>query len=402
MDRRDFLRCASTAAAASVATRAMGWAEPTLQNGAEATVKDLGEVLEAIRNEHGLPGIAAAAVRGDGLVAEGVAGVRRVGEDDKITLDDRFALASCTKRMTAAMIARVIDSGRLSFDTTLADALPEMPMRDDYRNVTVAQLLTFSGGIQPYTLFNRMRAPILFELKGSAAEQREQFIKHLLLEEPVVRPGTERRYSNASYALVAYVAERWTGKSWETLMETEVFQPLGMTTAGFGRPRTKERPNEPSLHSKGQADYEAEADDRLIVMAALAPAGDVHCSIRDFAKFAAYELNAAKGNDSLLRAATAQRWQELSRMGGPPEGKGKKTKTPSEGGVPQPGKKVVIADGKLEALGGRPFFGGSAFISTGCVVWPDITLAAVVAVNAGGAGDGVREALQAVKARFEK
>src|SRR5439155_10780716 len=125
---------------------------------------------------------------------------------------------------------------------------------------TVAQLPTHTGGIPTYLQIGPRVTPILFELKGSAAEQREQFVKHLLQEEPAAKPGTERKYSNASYALVALVAERRTGRSWQRLMEDEVFKPLGMTTAGFGRPRTKERPNEPSLHRKGDQGYEPEAE----------------------------------------------------------------------------------------------------------------------------------------------
>ena len=94
-------------------------------------------------------------------------------------------------------------------------------------------------------------------------------------------------------------------------MREELFQPLGMSTAGFGRPRTKTRLGEPTLHSKGAGGYEPEPDDNVNVMSAFAPAGDVHCSIRDFAKFASYELNATQGHDSLLSPATAKRWQEL-------------------------------------------------------------------------------------------
>jgi CubicO group peptidase (beta-lactamase class C family) len=356
MDRRDFIRGAAVAAV-SLAVPANAQQRPLI---------DIGDQLEAIRKEHGLPGIAAAAVRGERIVAEGVAGVRRVEKDDKIAPEDRFALASCTKRMTAAMIARVIDSGQLSFDTTLADALPEMPMRDDYRNVTVAQLLMHTGGIPTYLQIGPRMTPILFELKGSAAEQREQFVKHLLQEEPVVKPGTEWRYSNASFALAAFVAERRTGRRWETLMEEEVFKPLGMATAGFGRPWSKERPSEPALHRKGDQGYEPEADGQANPMAALAPAGDVHCSIRDFARFASYELNAAQWKDSLLQPATAKRRQELSRG---------------------------------ETAEGRSFFGGSPFISTGFVLWPSKNLAVVVAINGGSAGDAVRAVFEAVKQR---
>jgi CubicO group peptidase (beta-lactamase class C family) len=94
--------------------------------------------------------------------------------------------------------------------------------------VTVGQLLTFMGGIPAYTQINPKLTPVLFELKGGALDQREQLLKHVLQEEPVAKPGTERRYSNASYALAAFVAERRTGRSWETLMAEEVFKPLGM------------------------------------------------------------------------------------------------------------------------------------------------------------------------------
>src|SRR5689334_5734138 len=131
MDRRNFLQIAAVSGV-SLAGRVRGQA---------GVVIELSERLAAIREQYGFPGIAAAAVRGNAVVAEGVAGVRRVGGEEKIAADDRFAMASCTKKMTAAMIARVIDSGKLSFGTTLAEALPGVAMRDEYRGVTVAQLL---------------------------------------------------------------------------------------------------------------------------------------------------------------------------------------------------------------------------------------------------------------------
>jgi CubicO group peptidase (beta-lactamase class C family) len=239
-----------------------------------------------------------------------------VGEQESIALDDRFAMASCTKRMTAAMIARVIDSERLSFETTLAEALPDIPMREAYRGVTVAQLLLFSGGIQPYLTFDMIQSAKLAALQGTAREKREQFVKQVLQEEPVVKPGTERRYSNASYAVVAFAAEQRTGQSWESLMQREVFEPLGMQTAGFGRPRSNERPHQPTLHRKSETGFEPEPDYRVNFMSVFAPAGDIHCSIRDFARFAIYELIAARGDNKLLKPATAKRQQELlqSRM----------------------------------------------------------------------------------------
>src|SRR5207249_1320620 len=120
---------------------------------------------------------------GDQIVAQGVAGVRELGKEDKIALQDRFPIGSCTKRMTGLVIGRLVDAGTLSFNLTLADALPDIPMRDEYRKVTLAQLLNFTGGIQPYTRIGPRITPALFQIKGTPVERREKFVKHLLQEE---------------------------------------------------------------------------------------------------------------------------------------------------------------------------------------------------------------------------
>jgi CubicO group peptidase (beta-lactamase class C family) len=330
--------------------------------------KDLSDLLEALRREHDLPGLAAAVVRGDRVVAQGVAGVRKLGEDARLTLGNRFQIGSCTKPMTILMILRLIAAGKLSFDTTLAEALPDVPMRDAYRKVTLAQLLTFTGGIPPYTRVGPKITPLLFELKGSVAEQRQQFVKHVLQEEPVAQPGTTKTYSNASFAVAALVASRRSGRPWEALMEEEVFQPLGMSNAGFGRPRSKERPNEPWSHLKGPSGYRPEpADWPAGPGVVLAGAGGVHCPIRDFARFASYQLSAARGKDALLKPATARRWQELARG---------------------------------EGVEGRPLFGGTQGISAGYVLWPSKNLGVVVAVNGGSAQDACRAVFKAIEKHY--
>jgi CubicO group peptidase (beta-lactamase class C family) len=366
MDRRSFLHTVASAALV-VSSRFLS---PVARARESKTPQDLGDLLEAIRKEHKLPGLAAAVVRGDEIVAEGVAGVREIGKDDKITLDNRFRLASCTKAMTAAMIGRVIDAGKLSFDSTLGATLPGLAIRDDYKPVTLAQLLTFTGGIQPYTRIGPRLTPFLFELEGSAAEQREKFVQHVLNEAPVVKPGTEARYSNASYVVAAFLAERRTGRSWETLMQEEVFKPLGMSTASFGRAWSKERPHEPRSHVQGKDGYELEPEERPGGPGlALAAAGAVHCSIRDFARFASYELAAAQGKNRLLRPATAKRWQEIRR------------------------------GGKREEV--FSFFGGSPSISAGCMIWPGKNLAVVAAINGGSAADACKAILEAAKRKVE-
>src|SRR5687767_2918577 len=73
-------------------------------NGAQPV--DLDSFLAPIRERAHIPAIAAAVLRGNQIVAQGVAGVRRHGSDAAVTLDDRFQIASCAKAMSATLVAR--------------------------------------------------------------------------------------------------------------------------------------------------------------------------------------------------------------------------------------------------------------------------------------------------------
>lgn len=319
-------------------------------------VQELNEVLDTIRQKHRLPALAAAVVRGSQLMAEGAVGVRQVGKDDKVTLDDRFMLGSCTKDMTVLLICRLIDAGKFEMNLTLNDALPNVKMLDDYRKVTLAQLLTFKGGIQPYTQIGPRITPILFEA-GSATERLPKFIEHVLNETPIAKPGTAMRYSNASYILAAYVAAKKTQSDYQSLLAEHVFKPLKMTTAGFGFPRSKTRPNEPAFHVMRDKAYQAMPDMERPPEVIMAPAGGCHCSIRDFGKFAAYRLTAAQGKDTLLKPETVKQVREVLGQ---------------------------------EFPGGGESFGGTPWLHAGCQVLPNNNLAVVVTTNCG-AGDEVCE-----------
>src|SRR5439155_745926 len=150
---------------------------------------------------------------------------------------------ACTKRMTSVMVCRVIDTGKLGFDTKLAEVLPTLKMRDEFRAITVEQLLASRAGMGAYKELDPRLTPILFDRKGNVVERRNRFLAYLLLELPVVKPGSAEEFSNASFFVAAELAARRTGRPWEALIQGEIFKPLGMTKSGFGRPRSKDRLN---------------------------------------------------------------------------------------------------------------------------------------------------------------
>src|SRR5690349_9446633 len=76
--------------------------------------QDLGTMLQSVLTRHRVPGLAAVVLDGDQIVAEGVAGVRKAGAAERLTIDDQFLLCSGTKAMTATLAARAVEEGKLA------------------------------------------------------------------------------------------------------------------------------------------------------------------------------------------------------------------------------------------------------------------------------------------------
>jgi CubicO group peptidase (beta-lactamase class C family) len=138
---------------------------------------------------------------------------------------------------------------------------------------------------------------------ADGAKERLRLVKDELSRVPKHKPGTEHEYSNLGYAIVGAIAERVTGKSWEQAMRDEVFNPLGMTSVGFGGTGTPGQVDQPwGHHEDGEpASGNGPTKDNPPV---LSPAGRVHCTIQDWARFVADQLRGAQGELALLQTAS--------------------------------------------------------------------------------------------------
>jgi CubicO group peptidase (beta-lactamase class C family) len=277
-----------------------------------APPQDLGELLAPIRAKHGVPALGVAVLVDGELAALGVTGVRRAKHPEKVTVDDLWHLGSCTKAMTATLLARFVEAGKLQWTTPVADALPDVTarMHADARAITVAQLLQHRAGLPggpPPDLWNE-----LWQWPGTLREARTKVAATLLANAPEAPPGERFLYSNAGYMIAGAIAERLAGRPWEELIQRELFAPLGITTAGFGAPGDEQATTQPWGHRPGKDGPAPSFGDNP---RALGPAGTVHMTLRDWARFAALHLGmpAADGKP-LLRAET------LAALHTPPAG----------------------------------------------------------------------------------
>jgi CubicO group peptidase (beta-lactamase class C family) len=235
----------------------------------------------------------------DGQVCDrAVVGVRKAGDPTPVTTNNLFHIGSCTKSMTATLTARLIEEGRLRWDTTIGDVFPELKLDPAYQHVTIEQLLTHRGGCPadpPREAWQRA-----WEQHGTPTHQRYEFIEAVLSQPPQTPPGTRFLYSNQGYAVVGAMLERLTGKSWEELLTEKLFWPLGMKSAGFGVPGTIGRVDQPWGHLRDEGPMKpVQADNPP----AIGPGGTVHCSLDDLGRYVMVHLERS-GAERLLRPET--------------------------------------------------------------------------------------------------
>jgi len=252
-------------------------------------------LLQPIRQKYNLPAMSAAVVTGDGLKLAGAVGVRQRGTEIPVTLDDLWHLGSDGKIMTSTLIARLVERGQLRWDITLAEVFPEIApqMHPDFRRVTLLQLLSHHAGLPANLDLGAYSG-------GNAPQLRRRAVQAELQHAPESKPGSTYVYSNLGYIIAAAVVEKTTGQPWETLITQEVFQPLQMNSAGFGGTGTPGKIDQPWPHTENGAPVAVNGPD-MDNPPVMGPAGRIHCTIQDWARFVQDQLRGARGEPALLQ-----------------------------------------------------------------------------------------------------
>jgi CubicO group peptidase (beta-lactamase class C family) len=203
-----------------------------------------------------------------------------------------------------------VEQGKLSWDMTLAQCLPELATTMDpaYRNVTLEQMLAHRSGFTDDSWPVGETFLSLHNWPGTPAEQRWRYAQMILREPPSKSQPGAYLYSNRSYAIAGVIAERVAGTPWEDLMWTRLFGPLDMDTCGFGPMGTPGSIDQPWQHVLKDGQHQAIEPTALSDNPdVIAPAGLVHCSIGDWAKFVRAHLRGEKGEPGILKPESFRR-----------------------------------------------------------------------------------------------
>jgi CubicO group peptidase (beta-lactamase class C family) len=273
-----------------------------------AEPRDISATLEGIRAKYRLPACASAVIENGHVTAIGATGIRRVGRAVRVTSEDSWHIGSCTKSMTATLIGVLVDSGKLRWNTPVSDVFPEMICDSRWKRVTVWDLVTQRGGVRELS-HAQWRA--LDSAGGVSRDQRTNFARALLTRPPLRPPG-KFAYSNEGYGLLGAIIEHASGESYEDFLYERIFVPLGLKTADFGPPAKPGSLDQPWGHwSDNGRLIPVDPTPKNEFPPALAPAGCVHMSLEDFARYAWW---LSSGEPRIVKPET------FARLQTPPKG----------------------------------------------------------------------------------
>ena len=143
--------------------------------------------------------------------------------------DSVFYMASTSKQFTAAAIAILSLDGTIDLDDSIRKWLPEFP--DSASNITIRHLIHHTSGIRDYGQLMFMQGRTFnqyFDNDGTVKLLSRQKAGNF-------PPGTQFRYCNSNYVLLAEIVERASGKTCEAFTHKRIFLPLGMNRTRWGR-----------------------------------------------------------------------------------------------------------------------------------------------------------------------
>lgn len=139
----------------------------------------------------------------------------------------KHRLGSVTKQFTAMLILQLAAEGKLDLQAPITTYLPEYP-KENGDKITTHHLLTHTSGIPNYTSF-----PDFFKDVSRDPYTPEEFTTKFQDMELEFTPGEKFNYSNSGYFLLGVLIEKLSGKTYEAMLEENIFSKLGMKDSGF-------------------------------------------------------------------------------------------------------------------------------------------------------------------------
>lgn len=270
----------------------------------QITKEELKDILKEAREKFNLPSVASVVLNSKEILISDIQGVCNYNSNQYASLDNYYHIGSCSKSVLANIAGKLIEEGKIDWDTKFFDIYPELKesAKIDYHNITLIDLFLCQAGIKPFT--SNDEGLMMHKLDLELKSQRLDFAKYLVDLKPIskfTKGKFEFDYSNAGYTMASLMLEKVAGLTYEQLIEKYIIKELEIST-WFGFPN-KIDPKQPWGYMIAEDDlkeYSPENEYKLPFI--LQPAGDLSMTPLGFAKYIQYQLSGLKdGNEFLTK-----------------------------------------------------------------------------------------------------
>ena len=191
-----------------------------MSTGAHAATRE--ETIDAWMRDYAgqVPGASVLVLEGGDAVFQRSYGLADLEAGVASSPTTNYRLASVSKQFTAASVLLLVEDGVLTLDDPVRRWLPTLPVAAEA--ITLRHLLSHTSGLIDY---EDLLPPDQVRQVCDA-----DVLRLLEREDRLYFPaGSDYRYSNSGYALLALVVERASGQRFATFLQARIFSPLGMT-----------------------------------------------------------------------------------------------------------------------------------------------------------------------------
>jgi CubicO group peptidase (beta-lactamase class C family) len=232
------------------------------------------------------PGAVVAVVKGEKVIYCKGFGKSTIDPEASITPDSIFRAASVGKMLTATVLTKLAEEGKLKFDEPIGTYVKELSPK--VSKLTIHQLLSHTAGLRDVERFSgyTMDEDGVQKTVRYSVDSDDLRKDILAWKDDIFfqKPNTIFSYSNIGYSIAGLVVEEITGQKFHVAMDDLLFKPAGMNHTTFPAilSKTPSSPNSKSVFM-GFTDY-----------AVHRPVGTYITTIKDLTRFAIMMLNQGK------------------------------------------------------------------------------------------------------------
>lgn len=263
-----------------------------------AALAGLDEFVAGAMKDWKVPGVAVAVVKDGQVILSKGYGTRDADKQLPVTPKTLFAIGSITKSFTVTALGMLADDGKLDWDKPVREYLPEFRLYDSVASdhMTPRDLVTHRSGLPRHDA-----------LWYNSTFTRKEMIERLRYLEPSKDFRSAYQYNNLMFLTAGYLAGRLAGTSWEELVRTRIFGPLGMIGSNFSVTDSQKSSDFAQPYTTVKEEIKKIPFRGIDEMA---PAGSINSNIEDMTRYLLFHLNQGKAGDrQLLSATNAQQMQ---------------------------------------------------------------------------------------------